>query len=271
MFERVCPTCGKTLLYANKYNRNNAEKRNTKCKSCYQKVAFVGKNNPFYGKHHTEATKEKIRNRDFTNYKTKEFREKMSKVTSGKNNPCYGVSNHERWTKKYGKEEADRRMDEFKNKLSIRFSGKNNNMYGKDSPHGSGAGIGGWYNGWFFRSLRELTYVVNVLEKNNDYWKSADNNEYKVKYVDEKGSERTYRPDFIVNDKIIIEIKPGKLQKTVNNKLKFKAAKKFYKKLKIEYKVIDIVPMEKKQLLSLIEEKKVKLTDKWAEKILHYE
>jgi hypothetical protein len=61
----------------------------------------------------------------------------------------------------YGKEKANK----MKNNLSILNSGSKNKMYGKPSPQGSGNGWSGWYKGWYFRSLIELSYMVNVIEK----------------------------------------------------------------------------------------------------------
>ena len=54
-------------------------------------------------------------------------------------------------------------------------------MFGRPTPQGSGNGWKGWYKGWFFRSLKELSYVVNVLEPNGDIWESAEN--IKIPYV----------------------------------------------------------------------------------------
>lgn len=76
-----------------------------------------GKNNSFYGKHHTDESKKKIGGavHDY----------------SGKNNPMYGKSNYDVWLEKYGKDIADlkQKKSNYKNKLAN--SGKNNAFYGK--------------------------------------------------------------------------------------------------------------------------------------------
>ena len=147
ILERNCPNCKKLLLYTNKYARNNAEQKNCLCDSCKGLLK-----NGFKGKHHTEETKKKITlNKDWSSYRTTEFREKISKITKGRP----GKSIYKIWLEKYGKEEADARWNEFKKKQSVLNSGKNNNMYGKPSPNGSGNGWKGWYKDYFFRSLLE--------------------------------------------------------------------------------------------------------------------
>ena len=52
---------------------------------------YTGSNNPRYGVHLTEETKNKIKNNRNTDYmKTKEYREKMSIAVSGEKNGMYG-------------------------------------------------------------------------------------------------------------------------------------------------------------------------------------
>jgi hypothetical protein len=36
-------------------------------------------------------------------------------------------------------------------------------MYGKPSPQGSGNGWSGWYKGKYFRSIMELSFIVEYL------------------------------------------------------------------------------------------------------------
>lgn len=70
MFSRKCPNCGCELHYCNKYKLAYAIKNNSKCNHC----ATNGKNNPMYGKHRSEET-----------------RQKQSRSVSGKNNSRYGI------------------------------------------------------------------------------------------------------------------------------------------------------------------------------------
>ena len=77
-----------------------------------------------YGKHHTEETKAFLSywaefERDNSYYRTEDFRNKMSKLTTGSNNGMYG--------KKHS-EESKRKMSE---NSKGKTSGEKNGMYGK--------------------------------------------------------------------------------------------------------------------------------------------
>jgi hypothetical protein len=288
-FERICPSCKKVLGYANKKNRNKAEKKNSICGSCRAKInqnnpehkkkmsllrssLFRGKNNPFYGKHHTEETKKKVAKtkagRIYPVYQTKEFKEKSSRP--GKLNGMYGKTVYGVWIEKYGKEEADKRMCQLKARTSVKSKGKNNPMYGRPSPQGSGNGWSGWYNGWYFRSLKELSYMINVIEKNKYKWESAETKRLSIKYINYDGSERTYRADFFIDEKILIEIKPKKLMETPNNILKKNAAIDFCKKNNFEYRMVDIKLLPVNEINVLVENKKIKFNKKYEKKWRSY-
>jgi len=47
-------------------------------------------------------------------------------------------------------------------------------MYGKPAPIGSGNGWSGWYKGWYFRSLLELSFMINVIERFKMSWQNAE-------------------------------------------------------------------------------------------------
>ena len=79
-------------------------------------------------------------------------------------------------------------------------------MYGKPSPQGSGNGWSGWYKGWYFRSLLELSYMILVIERFNISWSNGE--KIKITYKNFSGINRNYFPDFLLNNKYIIEIKP---------------------------------------------------------------
>lgn len=174
---RKCPKCNKDIEHKRKSSRNQCDKQKRLCKSCgfenrnqdFMKTAAYkqkmscsccGENNGFYGKKHSEQTKEKFKKRDLRYRQEEWYKQLMSKSVSGSNNPMYGVSVYDVWLKKYGKEQADILQEELKQKRRIQCSGAGNPMYGKPSPQGSGNGWSGWYNGVFFRSLKELAYMV---------------------------------------------------------------------------------------------------------------
>lgn len=288
-FFRRCPNCDCEITYTNKYNMLNAEKKQSKCKSCGIKSVityevrkkmserFKGENNPMYGKFgnlnpffgkcHSEETKKKIsENKDYSIYKTDDFRQKISKLKSGKNNPMFGKTVYDVWLTKYGKDIADIKMKEYKKKQSLNNSGEKNSMYGKPAPKNSGNGICGWYKGWFFRSLLELSYMIFVIERFNLKWESGESEKYKIFY-NEDGINKNYFPDFVINNKYIIECKPKKLWNTTKNKLKFDYAKKFCEEKNYIFKVRDLPKIKKTQLFYLIESDLVILTNKWKDKI----
>jgi hypothetical protein len=239
-YTRHCAACDKELYYTNKYNRNRAEKENKICRTCaFARRDYNGQNNPFYGKHHSVETKQAIANNDRSYATTKEFKEKMSKVTTGSNNPMYGVSVYETWVKKYGKDEADQRQLTWKAKLSERSRGLNNPMFGRCSPQGSGNGWCGWYKKWHFRSLRELAYVIKVIEPNNWIWKSAERKDLAIPYITPLGENRTYYADFLINDSLLVEVKPSKLNLSPTVQAKQSAALLFCATKGWQYSIVD--------------------------------
>lgn len=292
--QRNCPSCGKILSYSNKYNCSNAEKLNKICKKCSAKehsnrenvklkkslnmmgdknpmYGKVGNLNPFFGKTHTIESKIKmIENRDMSVYQSDEFREKMSKVTKGINNPMFGRSVYSVWIEKYGNEIANEKMKNYKLKQSENNKGSKNSMYGKPSPNGSGNGWSGWYRGWYFRSLKELSYMINVIERFNLYWESAESKEFTIMYKNYEQIDKTYRADFIINNKYMVEIKPKKLWNTINNNLKKEAAIKFCELNGLKYKITDIDILSYQEILDLYNRGLIQFIDRYADKLKKY-
>lgn len=270
--QRNCPECNKILIYKSQSNCNKSS--NSLCRNCTKKK-HTGAKNGFYGKKHSECTKNKIRitRKKIGNgpWQTKEYRDKISKLTSGRNNPRFNkANNYDLWIQKYGKEEADRKLASMKMKKSISSKGKNNPMYGKTAPRGSGNGWKGWYKGWFFRSLKELSYMVNVIEKQGLKWKSAESKELTIPYVNWDGSERTYRADFLLEDKYLVEIKPSKLKNSVVVNLKKTAAEDFCLKKGLAYKIEDCDLLPTKIIKNLRETGILKFTDRYESKFIAF-
>ncbi len=285
-YTRNCPLCNKELTYSSKYNYQKAKLKKSKCKSCGIKESITderrekmrdrveGKNNPmfgmkgelnpFFGKKHTEETKIKIViNRDMSIYRSDEFRKKMSELTKGENNPMFGRSFYDVWVERYGKQLADEKMKKYRETQSINNSGTKNNMFGKPSPIGSGNGWSGWYKGWYFRSLKELTYMIKVIERYNLEWKSAETKDLTIRYLDYNLIERSYTADFIINDRYMVEIKPKNLWNSPLIKLKKDAAIEFCNSRGLKYKLIDIDRLSNQEIRTLLDNKLIKFIDRY--------
>lgn len=268
-YSRSCPECGKKLFYTRNKNRNYAEKNKKVCASCRRRevvkrpeviaknkkkwkllsIKYKGEGNPFYGKKHSDSVLKKLQKVDKGYTQTKEFKDKS--VKRGRENGMYGKTIYGVWVEKYGVDIADEKMAKLRSARSQNACGKNNPMYGKPSPQGSGNGWSGWYKGWFFRSIRELSYVIKNIEANNYTWRTAEAADLKIPYRDYKGEARIYFADFLVEDKELIEVKPQKLQSSLTVRKKQAAAKRFCKKRKYVYKLVDVAPLTEGEIKDL--------------------
>ena len=240
---RVCPNCNKIINYTSMSGYYVANRKNTKCHHCsaikHDKSLYVDlfRNCPKCGK---EITYSHIRDKIIAHEASS-----LCKVCSGKINGFKkGHKNTNKipvfdcWVNKYGVDIANKKRNELSIRQSKNASGKNNPMYGKESPNGSGNGWSGWYKGWFFRSLYELSYVVKELDGKGVKWKSAECKELTIPYIFD-GSERTYRADFYLYELCkLVECKPLNLQKSQLNVVKFKYANDFCNDIGIEFVVL---------------------------------
>jgi len=242
-----CPKCGKLLSYSNKYDCRKSILKNSPCRECVAKEhkvsgRYCGANNPFYGKTHSDETKSKISiihkgiKQTGIVLETSRRTIKLAKAAQ-----C-GKSCYQLWIDKYGKEIADAKMNAVKRKWSKSSSGKNNPMYGKPTPNGAGNGWANWYDGQHFRSIRELQYYISEIDIHNILCESAQQKRFRIPYKDYNGVDRTYRPDFFVDNHWLIEIKPKKLWNTKEVTAKKEAAEKFCNKMGYEYKLVDVEP-----------------------------
>lgn len=272
--QKYCPKCNNIITYKHKYYRNKSFKNKSLCRICINeeyKTKFLGENNPFYGKHHTEETKEKIRKNNhsgikFTGKRLSEARRTIKIAKKAQQNKNF----YQLWIDKYGIEAANLKLIEFKKKQSILNSGKNNSMYGKPSPRGSGNGWACWYKNIHFRSLRELTFFIVEIENKNIKWENGQSKKFQIKYIGYNGQERTYRPDFfLVDTKELVEIKPKKLWNTPQVLLKKFAAEIFCKNKKYKYKLVDI-EIESDILKEKYLNKEIIFVDKYKDRFEKY-
>lgn len=243
---RYCPTCNNKIFHKNIKERIRSEKDDRNCRKCegFKKMEkYKGEGNPFYNKNHTDENKKLFHDI----HKGKRYSINTEFKKGGKGNT---INIYYLWVKKYGKEIADDKLNNFKSKQSKNNSGEGNPMYGKPSPIGSGNGWSGWYKGWYFRSLLELSYMIFVIERFNIKWESGEKKKNRIEYYI-NNKKRNYFPDFIINDKYVVECKPKKLWNTEINKLKFKYADEYCKSNNMIMKITDCSKINKEELISL--------------------
>lgn len=265
MHTRPCPLCGQTLTHTRKSNRDIAAINKRPCRSCSAKICNSGERNPFFGKRHSQETKDKLAAVDRSYLQDPVRRKKHSEDMAGDKNPMYGRCNYEVWCDKYGEEEARQRQDAVKKVLSEKFSGKLNPMYGKPSPQGSGNGWSGWYKGWFFRSLRELAYVVKCLEATGRTWRTAERADLQVEYINWQGTKRTYRADFLVDEKYLVEVKPARLHSSRTIRDKAEAAEEFCQNKGLQYMLEDPPILTDQEIAALREKGLIRFTDRYEQ------
>lgn len=266
-YKKNCPSCGCEQIYKNKYNFKRSLDENKKCIRCCQIGKSCGENNGFFGKKHSKETKLKISN-SLKGYTVWNKGKKTHQC--GENNAMTGKSVLYFLIKKHGMENANKIWDDIQRRKSLSSRGKNNPMYGKPTPQGSGSGWKGWYKGWFFRSLRELSYMLNIIERYNIKWESAEKGKFKIKYKDDNLNDRTYSADFVLNGKYLIEIKPKKLMNSPQNKAKRDAAIKWCEKHDMIYKMSDC-HINKYQILNEYKNGNIKWQNvKYEKMILEY-
>lgn len=269
-FKRKCPTCKTIKTYQSKGSFLAAEKKNARCHRCvyYDKLGKMdmsGAGNPMYGKKHTDEAKRKaVENRDNSYLQTEEHRSKARENLKKNGNRLHAF---DIWKEKFGEDVANSKMNELRKRQSLNSSGENNPMYGKPPPVGSGAGWSGWFHGKFFRSLRELSFMLEMHNAGIE-WINGELDIYKVEYT-VNGRKATYRPDFIVGN-IVYEIKPKALQKTNIVLLKKEAAERHFADLGMQYMIIDHKNINPSDLIFLINSNAVILTEKWKKKMSEY-
>lgn len=266
---RICPHCNQEIAYKHPFSYTKALKLNKKCVKCTRKevsnrpevrkknseimkVLMSGSGNPFYGRKHSDESRKKIS-------KT------VSNSITGERNPMHGRRVYDCWIERYGKEEADRLKSNWQSKLSSANSGENNPMYGRPSPAGAGNGWSGWYKGWFFRSINELSYRVKVIDRFDILWESGELSKWQIEYIDFDGTSRTYHPDFILAGRYMIECKPRKLFNSQTVQLKALAAELFCDKYGLKYKLRECPRLTYTEIESLEKSGDLIFTDRYKE------
>ncbi len=156
-----------------------------------------------------------------------------------------------------------KKASKIRKKLSIATSGKNNPMYGKPSPIGSGNGWSGWFDGIYFRSLLELSYMVYLIE-NDIQFENGEKRKYAIEYTLNEKKHIYYSDFYLLESNELIEIKPSNLINTKVNLAKAKAAR-----LKFNYKIVDetqIKQLSKNQMQLFKNEGRLKFVNRWEKR-----
>lgn len=267
----ICKECGREVILKSKQKIRDTYFLNI-CRICRQKIKDKNKNlkrncpncNNVISYNYTSDYYDAIRK----NTLCKSCMINIGKFKKG--HISHKQSLFQCWYNKYGESIAKEKLLNFKMKQSLLNTGIKNSMYNKPTPVGSGNGWSGWYKNYYFRSLLELSFIVKILERFKFNWISAECKELTIKYTDYNGTPRTYRADFLVNNKYLIECKPKKLQNTITNTLKSNAATLFCKENGYKYKFIDIPILSQEQLLYLYNTKQIKFLEKYETKFKQF-
>jgi len=197
--------------------------------------ATKGDKNPFYNKKHTFETREKMKKNhaDFKGDKNP-FRKACNK------NPDYRIELSKRSKENWEKIKNNPiRYSEVCNKLSVNVAKAYHD--GKLSSIGRGH-KNGWYKSdkflksFYYRSSYELKFL-EICENLNTITDCKGCN-ITIPYISKTGTNKNYIPDFFINNKWIIEIKPLKLKNYENNALKSEAGMAYAKNLDMNYIVL---------------------------------
>lgn len=286
-YTRICPKCNKEIIHKNKYSCRQHEKLNKMCASCSRKDFFLknpeaitkmsqerigkrtGRDNHNFGKKISEEQKEKFRSKMVGRKLTPEHVKNATDALQAKYKSGELTKKHfyVHWVEKYGEEIATQKYEETKKKNSESSKGAGNPMFGKPSPKGSGNGWKCWYGDYFCRSLRELMFILK-LEAEDLKWKTGECQKIQIKYLDYKGQERNYFPDFIVGS-IMYEVKPKRLWDTPLIKAKTEAAKKYCAERDMTFEIVDIA-IDFKVVNDLYNVGKIKFSEKYEKKFIEF-
>jgi hypothetical protein len=267
----ICDECFKEHVFSKYYSYIQGIEKYKKdlCLSCRRKLQYFNA-----GEGSKNRMKEKTYEEIYGIEKADELKKQKSDQYSGKGNPNYNNGWHgihpSQFQKGKTKEEiyGIEKAKNIKESISRSVSGENNPMYGKPIPIGSGNGWSGWYKGWYFRSLRELSFMINVIERFKLNWRSAEISILKIPYIGFKGEKHTYVADFLINGKYLIEVKPKKLHGSKLVQLKKEAAINFCKNNNMIYKLMDPIKLlSYLDIKRLIADKNLQFIERYKEKI----
>jgi len=239
-----CKICGKRGLYI--------DKRHLKTRHGVTKEEYIEK---FPNAIFKSEKKINIQKKNATGNKanlgkkfSKEHRKKISKTQEGKNNSFYGkthskksmkkamLSREKISMKKYGAS-SHMKLDHYKDLFSKIAA---NNIIGGRETYTKCSKSGHFYSKkndktFFYRSSYELKYLIKIEEDATVVEYNVE--PFYIKYEYE-GRIRRYIPDFLINNKKLVEIKPKFLSEDNKTIAKLNAGIEFAKENGYEFKVI---------------------------------
>ena len=276
LIDVLCYLCSNTssLTYCN-HKANMIKKLSIdsdhkyKCITCIHSITFTKMNTASKGKTYEELYSLETANTKKFNLRLLNLR--TSKVDNLRKHCAarLGKSNIEYYGIKKAKEISQKLSSSQKIAPRKKRYGKDNPQFGKPPSEFSGRGWKGHYKGNFFRSLLELSFIVNFLEAKHIVWESGELHKHLIPYISIDGRQRNYFPDFITKNNII-EIKPSRLTTHGNNINKMNAAIEHAKENNKTYKMYtekDFNSLTKTQVWELEQTGNLVFTSKGGKKV----
>lgn len=251
-----CSECGgikSTDYRGHVTNRSKSKSDRYLCHSCANGPRLALYNKSWKGKPledrlgevKANTTKEKLREYAVNN-------------NTGDRLPNYtGVS----WEERFGLIRANELKQQFRDNSSVKpMFGPDNPQWGKPAHKLSGKGTKGYYNGIYFRSLMEASFIINFLEKNKMAFENGELRKFSIPYI-LNGSPRNYFCDFVAED-TFYEIKPKALHNTAQNRAKWDSARLWCSQNGYKFEVYsedDFDRLSQDEVDKLVESGKIKL------------
>lgn len=128
-------------------------------------------------------------------------------------------------------------------------------------------GISGFYKQYHFRSMNELSFIINYLERKNILFESGEKTSGIEYYDSNTNKTRTYYPDYITNNGFVIEIKPKRFWDNSEVISKAKAAKIYADKNNLKYRLVSY-PVIIEPILEKYFDNEIKFSENGYEKFI---
>lgn len=192
-----------------------------------------GEGNPFFGKTHSKKTKKQMSDNhaDFTGDKNPLVRWLKK---DPKNKRIFSTKLKTAWTEKFKDENVRRQFCENISNVISKLYVNGFNPY-TNCEHGWFESIK-FSNKFYYQSSYEKKFL-EFCESSNKI-KALQRLTFVIPYKDKSGKQRNYYPDFLINQIVVIEIKPKSMLNYNHNKQKIEAGKKYCGKNGYEYKLL---------------------------------